>query len=83
MKVLTFKVSNEAQQRWIRENSLHSLEGILQTKTKSSLLRLDVGLIPLEEKEVQPYTDQEKATALMGANGEVQNLIKDFGLETK
>ena len=83
VKVLTFKVSNEAQQRWIRENSLHSLEGILQTKTKSSLLRLDVGLIPLEEKEVQPYTDQEKATALMGANGEVQNLIKDFGLETK
>ena len=43
VKVLTFKVSNEAQQRWIRENSLHSLEGILQTKTKSSLLRLDVG----------------------------------------
>ena len=83
IKVLTFKVSNEAQQKWIRENSLHSLEGILQTKTKSSLLRLDVGLIPLEEKGVQPYTDQEKATALMGANGEVQNLIKDFGLETK
>ena len=83
MKVLTFKVSNEAQQKWIRDNSLHSLEGILQTKTKSSLLRLDVGLIPLEEKEVQPYTDQEKATALMGTNGEVQNLIKDFGLETK
>ena len=82
-KVLTFKVSNEAQQKWIRENSLHSLEGILQTKTKSSMLRLDVGLIPLEEKEVQPYTDQEKATALMGTNGEVQNLIKDFGLETK
>ena len=82
-KVLTFKVSNEAQQKWIRENSLHSLEGILQTKTRSSLLRLDVGLIPLEEKEVQPYTDQEKATALMGTNGEVQSLIKDFGLETK
>ena len=82
-KVLTFKVSNEAQQKWIRENSLHSLEGILQTKTKCSMLRLDVGLIPLEEKEVQPYTDQEKATALMGTNGEVQNLIKDFGLETK
>ena len=67
----------------IRSVRNNSLEGILQTKTKSSLLRLDVGLIPLEEKEVQPYTDQEKATALMGANGEVQNLIKDFGLETK
>ena len=83
IKVLTFKVSNEAQQKWIRENSLRSLEGILQTKTGTAKLRLEVGVVPMEEKEVQPYTDQEKATALMGTNGEVQNLIKDFGLETR
>ena len=83
IKVLTFKVSNEAQQKWIRENSLRSLEGILQTKTGAAKLRLEVGVVPMEEKEVQPYTDQEKATALMGTNGEVQNFIKDFGLETR
>ena len=83
IKILTFKVSNTAQQKWIRENRLRSLEGNLQKKLGTSKLRLEVGVIPMEEKEVQPYTDQEKATALMGKNGEVQNLIKDFGLETK
>ena len=83
LKVLTFKVSNASQQKWIRENSLLSLEGILQKKTGSSKLRLEVGVVPVEEKEKQPYTDQEKATALMESNGEVQNLIKDFGLETR
>ena len=83
IKILTFKVSNTAQQKWIQDNRLRSLEGNLQSKVKSSKLRLEVGVIPMEEKEIQPYTDQEKATALMGSNGEVQNLIKDFGLETK
>ena len=83
IKILTFKVSNTAQQKWIRDNRLRSLEGNLQKKLGTSKLRLEVGVIPMEEKEVQPYTDQEKATALMGKNGEVQNLIKDFGLETK
>ncbi len=83
MKVLTFKVSNLSQQKWIQENRLLALEGNLQKKVGSSRIRLEVGVIPMEEKERQPYTDQEKATALMGKNGEIQNLIKDFGLETK
>ena len=42
-----------------------------------------MGVIPAEETGAQPYTDQEKATVLMGQNEEVQNLVKDFGLETK
>lgn len=83
MKIVTFKVSNEAQRKWIQENRLLSLEGNLQKKTGSSKIRLEVGVIPMEEKEVQPYTDQEKATALMGQNGELRNLVKDFGLETR
>ncbi len=82
-KVLTFKVSNDAQEKWIRANRLMDLEGNLQKKVGSSKLRLEVGVVPMEDKGSQPYTDQEKATALMGQNGEVQNLIKDFGLETK
>ena len=82
-KELTFKVSNASQEKWIRENRLMILEGNLQKKVGSSRIRLEVSVVPTEEKEVQPYTDQEKATALMGQNGEVQNLIKDFGLETK
>ena len=82
-KTVTFKVSNEAQRKWIQENRLLSLEGNLQKKTGSSKIRLEVGVIPMEEKEAQPYTDQEKASALMGQNGELRNLVKDFGLETR
>lgn len=82
-KELIFKVSNAAQEKWIRENRLMDLEGNLRKKVGSSRIRLEVAVIPVEEKEAQPYTDQEKATVLMGQNGEVQNLVKDFGLETK
>ena len=82
-KELTFKVSNASQEKWIRENRLLVLEGILRKKAGSSRIRLEVGVIPVEDKGVQPYTDQEKATVLMGQNGEVQNLVKDFGLETR
>ncbi len=82
-KGLIFKVSNSAQEKWIRENRLMDLEGNLRKKVGSSRIRLEVAVIPAAEKAVQPYTDQEKATVLMGQNGEVQNLVKDFGLETK
>ena len=82
-KALTFKVSNASQEKWIRENRLKALEENLRKKVGSSRIRLEVGVLPVEDKEKQPYTDQEKATALMGINGEVQNLVKDFGLETK
>ena len=82
-KELMFKVSNASQEKWIRENRLLVLEGILRKKAGSSRIRLEVGVIPVEDKGIQPYTDQEKATVLMGQNGEVQNLVKDFGLETR
>ena len=82
-KMLTFKVSNAAQEKWIRENRLMDLEGNMRKKVGSSRIRLEVDVMPVKDKGVQPYTDQEKATVLMGQNGEVQNLVKDFGLETR
>lgn len=82
-KILTFNVDNVAQQTWIRERQLHALEGYLQKKLGSTKFRLDVDVKPTEQKEMAPYTDEEKAKALMKENGEVGNLIKDFGLETK
>lgn len=82
-KVLTFNVDNVAQQTWIRERQLHALEGYLQKKAGSTKIRLDVDVKPTEQKEMAPYTDEEKAKALMKDNGEVSSLIKDFGLETK
>ncbi len=82
-KVLVFKVSNESQERWIRENQLRTLEATLINKVGSSRLRLQVGVVPLVENVRMVYTDQEKAKALMGENNELQHLVKDFGLETK
>lgn len=82
-KFLTFKVDNIAQQSWIRERQLHALEGYLQKKIGSTKIRLDVDVKPTEQKEMAPYTDEEKAKALMKENVEVGSLIKDFGLETK
>lgn len=82
-KQLVFQVLNLAQEKWIREKQLHALEGNLQKKARSSKLRLELEVAPREEQELQPYTDQEKATALMEQNGEVKNMVKDFGLETK
>ena len=82
-KELTFLVSNDSQEKWIRENRLHAIEGKIQQRTGCSKIRLYVGTVPLENAEIQPYTDQEKATALMEKNDAVKALVKDFGLETK
>ncbi|MCQ2119358.1 MAG: DNA polymerase III subunit gamma/tau [Bacteroidales bacterium] len=82
-KELTFLVSNESQEQWIRENRLHAIEGKVQQRAGCSKIRLYVGTVPVEETEIQPYTDQEKAAALMEKNVAVKALVKDFGLETK
>lgn len=82
-KILTFNVDNVAQQTWIRERQLHALEGYLQKKIGSTKIHLDVDVKMTEQKEMAPYTDEEKAKALMKENEEVGSLIKDFGLETK
>ena len=83
VKVALFRVDNVSQMQWIREKKLHELEGFLQRRSGSSKVRLEVDVRPTEDKPVAPYTDHEKATALMERSGEVQHLIRDFGLETK
>ena len=82
-KEVTFKVSNESQQKWIKENKLHALEGRLQELAGSSKIRLSVGLFPMEDTTLQPYTHNEKAAALMEKNEGVKSLIKTFELETR
>jgi len=83
VKVALFRVDNVSQMQWIREKKLRELEGFLQRRSGSSKVRLEVDVRPTEDKPVAPYTDHEKATALMERSGEVQHLIRDFGLETK
>lgn len=82
-KEVTFMVSNASQQKWIRENKLHAIEGRLQELAASSKIRLKVGVVPVDDAEKKPYTDDEKAAALMEKHDAVKNLIKDFGLETQ
>ena len=82
-KEVTFKVSNESQQKWIKENKWHALEGRLQELAGSSKIRLSVGVVPMEDTTLQPYTDNEKAAALMEKNEGVKSLIKTFELETR
>ena len=82
-KEVTFKVSNESQQKWIKENKLHALEGRLQELAGSSKIRLSVGVVPMEDTTLQPYTDNEKAAALMEKNEGVKSLIKTLELETR
>ena len=82
-KEVTFKGSNESQQKWIKENKLHALEGRLQELAGSSKIRLSVGVVPMEDTTLQPYTDNEKAAALMEKNEGVKSLIKTFELETR
>lgn len=81
VKRLTFFVSNASQEKWVRENRLRDLEKSLQSKTGSARIRLEVAAAPTEEKEVQPYTNEEKATALMQKSDDIRNLVKDFGLK--
>ena len=82
-KTVLFRVDNVSQMQWIREKKLRSLEEILQKRSGSSRIRLEVDVKPSDDKPAEPYTDHEKATALMARSGEVQQLISDFGLETK
>ncbi len=60
-KKLLFKVSNTAQEKWIRENRLMILEGNLRKKVGSSRIRLEVGVIAAEEtKAYSPIPTRRK-----------------------
>ena len=82
-KVLTFKVTNVAQQKWIEEKLLRDIEINFQKITGSSGVVLRVGVVPDTEKKTELYTSQEKARFLMSNDLQVKNLITDLGLDTK
>jgi len=83
MKVLSFQVMNVAQQQWIKEKLLHTLEGKVQAALKTVKVRLEVDVVPDTEVKKTIYMPEEKAKDLISKNDEVRKLVEDFNLDTK
>ena len=83
MKTLTFRVMNQAQQKWIQEKLLRDMEGRFRKLTDSGLVRLVVDVTPDTETVEQIYMPEEKAKVLIESNKEVQGLVIDLGLDVK
>ena len=79
-KVLTFKVTNEAQKKWIAENLLRKLEGAFSELLGSGKVRLQVEAAEYVEEE-KIYLPSEQAKDLMSKNEEVKHLVIDLGLD--
>ncbi len=82
-KIMTFYVTNEAQKKWIEDNTLRTLEANIQQLVGSSKVRLEVGVVPSEEEGEKIYMPAEKARDLMNKNEEVRGLVADLGLDVK
>ncbi|MFA6859063.1 MAG: DNA polymerase III subunit gamma/tau [Bacteroidales bacterium] len=80
-KVITFKVQNESQQKWIQEKLLRDLESSLCEIAGSKKLKLTVSVVPDTEVKAKPYMPEDKAKELMKKNDDVKNLVKDFDLD--
>ena len=83
MKIVTFRVMNQAQQKWIQEKLLRDMEGRFRKLTDSGLVRLVVDVTPDTETVEQIYMPEEKAKVLIESNKEVQDLVIDLGLDVK
>ncbi len=82
-KLLTFFVTNEAQQKWIREKKLREMEGRYQQLLSSSHIRLDVDVVPDTESKEVIYMPEEKAKALIESNPQVKDFVIDLELDIK
>ena len=83
MKIVTFRVMNQAQQKWIQEKLLRDMEGRFRKLTDSGLVRLAVDVAPDTETVEQIYMPEEKAKVLIESNKEIQGLVIDLGLDVK
>ncbi|MBQ4287867.1 MAG: DNA polymerase III subunit gamma/tau [Bacteroidales bacterium] len=80
-KEVTFNVLNVAQEQWLREKMLRSLERDFQTILGTGKVRLEVGITPQEETKDVKYMPSDQAKDLMSKNGEVRNLVRDLDLD--
>ena len=83
--VLTFFVSNSAQQEWIREKALTRMEAALRKELRNSKVKIDVQIYesPSGNKDTTPYMPVDKAKFLAAKQPELNELVKDLGLDVK
>ena len=83
--VLTFFVSNSAQQEWIREKALTRMEAALRKELRNSKVKIDVQIYesPSGHKDTTPYMPVDKAKFLAAKQPELNELVKDLGLDVK
>lgn len=84
-KQLDFYVDNEVQRKWLEDMILGELRLKLQSSLHTDKVLLGIKVRPQDDapRQSKPYTNEEKANALIGANDELSSLVKDFGLEAK
>lgn len=80
-KEVTFNVLNVAQEQWLREKMLRSLERDFQAILGTGKVRLEVGIMPQEKTEEVKYMPSDQAKDLMARNGEVRDLVRDLDLD--
>ena len=80
-KEVTFTVLKVAQEQWLREKMLRSLERDFQSILGTGKVRLEVGITPQEETEDVKYMPSDQAKDLMSRNGEVRDLVRDLDLD--
>ena len=84
VKTVKFSVLNEAQQKWIEDSLLRSLEDRYRTLVGSSKVRLEVCVKQLpQEDEKKLYMPKEKAESLMASNPQIAGLVADLDLDIK
>lgn len=82
-RTIVFNVGNSAQQAWIEKNSLPSLTGFLQRELRNGELKLEVGVVKVEQQEKKLYMPHEKAEFLYRNNPELVALSKELDLDIK
>ena len=83
--VLTFFVSNSAQQEWIREKALTRMEAALRKELRNSKVKINVQIYesPAGKKDSTPYMPVDKAKFLAAKQPELNELVKDLELDVK
>ena len=83
--VLTFFVSNSAQQEWIREKAVSRMEAALRKELGNSKVKIDVQIYesPRGQKKAVPYMPEDKAKFMVAKHPELGELVKDLELDVK
>ena len=84
--VLTFFVSNSAQQEWIREKALSRMEAALRKELRNNKVKINVQIYESpagQHKESTPYMPTDKAKFLVTKQPELNELVRDLELDVK